>query len=270
ERFGLDLTQKQMKNAYDNLKAKYTGWVYLKNKTGNIYNAQTNTFTLTNEEWEEFKKGHPKAGSLKKTLCTIVDGNAATGMHKWTSTQTSVVGSSSCHRPKPLLIMDTVLHDIEDDAADTGHQTFEPTPEPTPDPISKPTPEHTTQRNPKKKAKFSKSSTFEDELARDMQKALQYWIKSKEGPTVVECSDKLMSVGLNPIDPLFLAAYNIFGQSADMRAAWMALPEIPDVLKGWIAMTATSSGLIKIIMDYDKKLLIVILIYLYVRFFGRE
>ncbi|KAJ0820616.1 putative Myb/SANT-like domain-containing protein [Helianthus annuus] len=56
EKFGLDLTQKQMKNAYDNLKAKYVGWVYLKNKTGNIYNPQTNTFSLTNEEWEEFKK----------------------------------------------------------------------------------------------------------------------------------------------------------------------------------------------------------------------
>ncbi|XP_076951113.1 L10-interacting MYB domain-containing protein-like [Bidens hawaiensis] len=67
EKFGLELNQKQMKNAYDNLKAKYIGWVYLKNKTGNLYNAQTNTFTLTNEEWEEFKKGHPKAASLKTT-----------------------------------------------------------------------------------------------------------------------------------------------------------------------------------------------------------
>ncbi|KAI7755661.1 hypothetical protein M8C21_021859 [Ambrosia artemisiifolia] len=128
-----------MKNAYDNLKAKYIGWLYLKNKTGNIYNAQTNTFTLTNEECEEFKKGHPKAGSLKTVplpfpeLCVeLFDGNAATGMHKWTSTQTiSVVGSSSCHCPKPLLIIDTVLHDTKEDDADTGHQTFELTPDPT-------------------------------------------------------------------------------------------------------------------------------------------
>ncbi|KAL8244856.1 hypothetical protein R6Q59_011114 [Mikania micrantha] len=56
DKFGMVLTQKQMKNAFDNLKAKYVGWLYLKNKTGNLYNAQTNTFTLTNEEWEEFKK----------------------------------------------------------------------------------------------------------------------------------------------------------------------------------------------------------------------
>ena len=56
QNFGVDLTQKQMKNSYDNLKAKYTGWIYLKNKTGNLYNPQTNTFNLTTEEWDEFKK----------------------------------------------------------------------------------------------------------------------------------------------------------------------------------------------------------------------
>ncbi|XP_076941276.1 L10-interacting MYB domain-containing protein-like [Bidens hawaiensis] len=67
EKFGLVFTQRQVKNAYDNLKAKYVGWVYLKNKTGNIYNPQTNIFTLTNEEWEEFKNGHPKAASIKTT-----------------------------------------------------------------------------------------------------------------------------------------------------------------------------------------------------------
>ncbi|XP_076881141.1 uncharacterized protein LOC143529183 [Bidens hawaiensis] len=73
EKFGLELNQKQMKNVCDNLKAKYIGWVYLKNKTGNLYNAQTNTFTLTNEEYEEFKKGHPKAASLKTTPLSFPD-----------------------------------------------------------------------------------------------------------------------------------------------------------------------------------------------------
>ncbi|KAL4577744.1 hypothetical protein LXL04_013857 [Taraxacum kok-saghyz] len=54
DNFGVDLTKKQLKNSYDNLKAKYTGWIYLKNKTGNLYNPQTNTFNLTAEEWDEF------------------------------------------------------------------------------------------------------------------------------------------------------------------------------------------------------------------------
>ncbi|KAJ0442085.1 hypothetical protein Hanom_Chr07g00610481 [Helianthus anomalus] len=78
-----------------------------------------------------------------------------------------------------------------------------------------------------------------------MQKALQVLIKGKEGPTVRECSEKLKLVGLDPVDPIFLAAFHIFGVSSDMREAWMALPEIPEVLRGWIGMTAKSLGLIK-------------------------
>lgn len=44
--------QKQMKNHYDYLKAKYNTWTRLKNKTGNVYDPTTNTFNLTDEEWE--------------------------------------------------------------------------------------------------------------------------------------------------------------------------------------------------------------------------
>ena len=44
--------QKQMKNHYDHLKAKFGAWSKLKNKTGNVYNPVTNTFNLSEEEWE--------------------------------------------------------------------------------------------------------------------------------------------------------------------------------------------------------------------------
>ncbi|KAK9048359.1 hypothetical protein SSX86_032678 [Deinandra increscens subsp. villosa] len=262
EKFGLELGQKQMKNAYDNLKAKYTGWVYLKNKTGNIYNAQTNTFTLTNEEWEEFRKGHPKAASLNTVplpfpeLCAqLFDGNAATGNGKWTSTQRSGVGSSSCHRVQQLLI----YNDTEEDDTGTYHHTsetnpdhihdstFEPTPERTPEPSPEPNPEP----NPKKRAKTSKSSSINaDDLALDIRQALQYLVKRKETPptptiTIAECSEKLKLVGLDPVNPLFLAAYNIFGGTSNMREAWMSLPDIPEVLRGWLVMTTTTLGQIK-------------------------
>ncbi|KAE8692659.1 hypothetical protein F3Y22_tig00110831pilonHSYRG00371 [Hibiscus syriacus] len=204
ERFGMELSQKQMKNTYDNLKAKYIGLVYLRNKTGNLYNPQTNTFTLTNEEWEEFRKGHPKVVSLKTTplpfleLCaTLFDGNSATGNCKWTSTQTtSGVGSSSCHHVQPLLLTNSSFIDSKDDDG-TSH---EPPSEPAPNTSVDPPPESSpTFDRPSKRAKTSKSSsdktivTFDD-IAVDMQKALQHIVKNKDGPTSVECYEKLTFV----------------------------------------------------------------------------
>nr|GFA63382.1 myb/SANT-like domain, Harbinger transposase-derived nuclease domain protein [Tanacetum cinerariifolium] len=56
EKFNIDFNQKDIKNGFDNLKAKYFGWLYLKNKTGNLYNPDTKMFNLTQEEWEDFKQ----------------------------------------------------------------------------------------------------------------------------------------------------------------------------------------------------------------------
>ncbi|KAD2392996.1 hypothetical protein R6Q59_029584 [Mikania micrantha] len=227
DKFCLALTQKQMKNAFDNLKSKYIGWVYLKKKLGT---------------------------SVVELCASLFDGNSATRSLKWTSSQTtSVVGSSSCQRVQQLLITDSVLHDKEDDA-DTSHQTSEPTPDPTNDPTFKPTHdptfeptrEPTPDSNPSKRSKTSKSSCVNsDELAHDMRQALQYLIKGQEGPTVAECYEKLKLVGLDPVDPLLLAAFHIFGVSTCMKEACMTLPNIPEVLRGWIVMTASSLGLIK-------------------------
>ncbi|KAL4590011.1 hypothetical protein LXL04_002929 [Taraxacum kok-saghyz] len=129
ERFGMELSQKQMKNCYDNLKAKYVGWAYLKNKTGNLYNPQTNMFNLTMEECDDSKKGHPKAAVLKThplphpELCAaLFDGSSATGNLKWTSTQSTqptqpvqtISGSSSC-RVQPLELMSTPFVAMYDD-----------------------------------------------------------------------------------------------------------------------------------------------------------
>ena len=51
--------QKQMKNHYDYLKAKYKAWSTLKNKVGNLYDPITNTFDLTEDQWDiEMKVTH--------------------------------------------------------------------------------------------------------------------------------------------------------------------------------------------------------------------
>ena len=44
--------QRQMKNHFDYLKSKFNAWTKLKNKTGNVYDPLTNTFNLTEEEWQ--------------------------------------------------------------------------------------------------------------------------------------------------------------------------------------------------------------------------
>lgn len=52
----LEVTQKQMRNEYDHLKWKFFEWAYLKQTMPDRYNSETNSFNLTNEEWEDFLK----------------------------------------------------------------------------------------------------------------------------------------------------------------------------------------------------------------------
>ncbi|GJQ91642.1 hypothetical protein Tco_0002781 [Tanacetum coccineum] len=79
-----------------------------------------------------------------------------------------------------------------------------------------------------------------DDLMVDMRSALRHKVKTTDGPTTEQCYEKLKLVGLRSTDPVFLAAFNIFGQSRQMREAWMTLPSEPDVLKGWIELTGVA------------------------------
>ncbi|CAI9273533.1 unnamed protein product [Lactuca saligna] len=266
EKFGFELTKKQMKNAYDNLKAKYTGWVYLKNKTGNIYNSQTNTFNLTAEEWDDFKKGHPKAASLRTIplpfpdLCArLFDGNSATGNFRSYSTQSSsVAGASSCRVP-PLQITATPFDAMDDDGVDTSHH--EPPPSAASPSAASPSAGSpytgspytaTPSGNPNKRAKPSTpvapsaspsasspdgTSVTADDLAFEMKKALQSLTK---GYTIPQCLEKLEVLQLGPTDPLRFVAYHIFGGTMNMREMWMHLPDVPEILRGWLEMTGVA------------------------------
>ncbi|KAL8244176.1 hypothetical protein R6Q59_010434 [Mikania micrantha] len=169
------------------------------------------------------QKGHPKAESLRTSPLPFLDlcaalfiGNTATGNCKWSSTQTtSIVGSSSINRVQYFLLMDT-----EDDAGTSQHNTPDPNTDPSFEPTCEPSREPSPKPNSSKRLRTSKSSSISaDDLANDMKKALQYLIKGKEGPTILECSKKLKLVGLDPVDPIFLTAYHIFGVSTSMREA---------------------------------------------------
>lgn len=171
----------------------------------------------------------------------VFEGLSATGGNQWTSTQTS--GVSSSPHVQTLQLQDGNFHNLEDDDGDSHEQSFQNGDEvPT---NNKAQTSNDNEARPNKKAKTSKTTITLDDLAKDMQQALKHMVKSMEGPSTDECYEKLKLVGLEPIDPLFLAAFNIFGQSIQMRQAWMTLPSDPEVLKGWIKMTGMTLGMFK-------------------------
>ncbi|GJW41989.1 Myb/SANT-like domain, harbinger transposase-derived nuclease domain protein [Tanacetum coccineum] len=102
EKFNIEFNKKDIKNGFDNLKAKYVGWLYLKNKTGNLYNSDTKMFNLTQEEWDDFKQIHKRAASLQSKplpysdLCEIVfQSISANGDGQWTNTEIGASASVS-------------------------------------------------------------------------------------------------------------------------------------------------------------------------------
>lgn len=48
----LVVDQKQMKNHYDYLKGKYRAWCKLRDHFNDLYDSSTNTFNLSEDEWE--------------------------------------------------------------------------------------------------------------------------------------------------------------------------------------------------------------------------
>ncbi|XP_052625036.1 L10-interacting MYB domain-containing protein-like [Lactuca sativa] len=82
--------QKQMKNRYDYLKAKFGAWLKLKNKTGNVYNPITNTFNMEEDEWQLEIKLNKMVETLRTSplvypdLCVqLFDGSAGCNWHSW-------------------------------------------------------------------------------------------------------------------------------------------------------------------------------------------
>ncbi|KAI3746744.1 hypothetical protein L6452_09183 [Arctium lappa] len=99
--------QRQMKNHYDYLKGKYGAWSKLKNKTGNIYDASTNSFKLSEEEWKMETKSNKYVEKLRTSplpfpdLCVqLFDGVASTGVGSWGPTSFESSSHSQSQRKK--------------------------------------------------------------------------------------------------------------------------------------------------------------------------
>ncbi|KAL7617199.1 hypothetical protein Lser_V15G00879 [Lactuca serriola] len=217
---------------------------------------------------------------ILRNLCArLFDGNNATGNFRSYSTQSSsVAGASSCRLP-PLQITATPFHAIDDDGDDTSHHEPPPSaaspyaaspsaasPSGNPNKRAKPSTSippsaspsvASPSGNPNKRAKPSTpippsaspstsspdgTSITGDDLALEMKKALQSLTK---GYTIPQCLEKLEVLQLGPTDPLRFVAYHIFGGTMNMREMWMHLPDVPEILRGWLEMKGTSLGVLK-------------------------
>nr|GEZ03632.1 hypothetical protein [Tanacetum cinerariifolium] len=174
EKFNIDFNQKDIKNGFDNLKAKYVEWLYLKNKTKNLYNSDIKMFNLTQEEWEDFKRASASGASASEA--------SASGA----SNIRERVGSLNMD-DDPLV--DVVVY-VDDDGNSRAYKIND-------------------EVRPKKKAKTSRITM--DDLMVDMHSALRHIVGTTYGPTTERCYEKLKLVGLRSTDLVFLVAFNIFG-----------------------------------------------------------
>ncbi|GJX41286.1 Myb/SANT-like domain, harbinger transposase-derived nuclease domain protein [Tanacetum coccineum] len=80
-----------------------------------------------------------------------------------------------------------------------------------------------------RRKKKSKKDSELGELEETMKNAISnIAAQENQGPTMDECHEKLMSMRLEPDDPIYLVATGIFCQSKSYREAWMLLPSIPN------------------------------------------
>ncbi|XP_074383565.1 uncharacterized protein LOC141725080 isoform X2 [Apium graveolens] len=205
--------QKQTKNRFDYIRYKYQAWCRLRNKSQNVYDASTNTFNLSEEEWDQEIQTNPKAKTLKTS---------------------------------PLLFPDLCIQLF--DGVSAGRGSFEESNVSNPNP-EKVTPQvqenkdtrHDESQRPRKKSKQLVNQSNNSQFEENMCKALEIIIQKQNGPTNMECRGRLKSLGWSAENPLYQLALGIFCESASHREAWMNLEE--DEAEIWVKMISRKLGL---------------------------
>ncbi|XP_023765942.1 uncharacterized protein LOC111914433 [Lactuca sativa] len=210
-----------MKNRYNYLKAKYAVWLKLKNKTGNLYNLVTNSFNMTNEEWEAEAKLNKYVDKLRNAplpcpnLCTqLFDGVTSTGVHSW--------GPSST-LPNPNETFST--HNFED----TEMEETTPHPDTPSSTVPQPNSEESSGRTKSKRGKRNgpKETTLDDELkeaGKEIIKAAQAFTKTNNLDKEMDaCMAKLTSLEWGEYDQKYTTALMLFSESVDNRKIWLRL-----------------------------------------------
>ncbi|PWA47138.1 hypothetical protein CTI12_AA430900 [Artemisia annua] len=219
---------KQMRNHYEYLKAKYKAWSTLKNKVGNLYDPVTNTFALTDEEWNIEMKGNKYIESLKSAplvlpkLCArLYDGVLDTEEENDGSFSER---SKSCAEPN--LIEDTENISETQGASTSKHNGSC----------------HTETQRPAKKGKTLQNCN-KSSIEEGMSEALKLIIKGNNGPSFRDCREKLQGIGWGAKNPLHKMALVIFCESATYREAWMDLQA--DEVEDWVLWHQEKKPIVK-------------------------
>ncbi|XP_059302278.1 uncharacterized protein LOC132054252 [Lycium ferocissimum] len=178
---------KKMKNYYDYLKEKNQAWLPLTKGTDNIYDPAIHTFQMSNSEWDEYIKAHPKAKTLRNSplpfpnlYTKLFEGSTATRIHSWSPSCTyRQPGVSSVSTP---IDIDT-LDGAEDLFGDKNNEAPKDSPS-----------QSSVSVERKASGKKRKLSSSELEIDEKMSIALELLIKKSSGLDVEECMDKLQGL----------------------------------------------------------------------------
>ncbi|KAJ9557775.1 hypothetical protein OSB04_012389 [Centaurea solstitialis] len=230
-----------------------------------IRHPKTNTFNLSEKEWGEFIKGHPKGKSLKSSplafpdLCqALFDRTSATGSHAYAPSSTrervSVVSSSS---------FTSHIHTIEMRMMKSLKKKYQLQPQ--------------MSRGQMLRLKILQMSREQQQLHLDRVRGIKPRCTSSTyhtatpvvqppppppssppppvvqprppPPTIAQidpvrnaCVERLNSLGLDPTDPLYTTAIDILGHTTLLRDAWLMMTPDPNVLRDWIARTGRRLG----------------------------
>ncbi|KAD7479364.1 hypothetical protein E3N88_02500 [Mikania micrantha] len=215
--------QKQMKNHYDYLKAKFTVWTKLKNKTGNVYDPITNMFNLSEEDWQLEIKSNKHAEALRSAplvypdLCIqLFEGSTSTGFDSW--------GPSST-LPHPFEdVYEHNLNDFEDIECTQMDPPLQS--------VSEESSGHSKKEIKKRKAKETMTSQIM-EVGEHIKKLATMIIENHKASNDMEaCMTKLGTMGWDESDAKYQTALMLFGESADIRKVWLQLQ--PQTCELWV------------------------------------
>ncbi|KAK1429949.1 hypothetical protein QVD17_12312 [Tagetes erecta] len=236
-----------MKNRYDYVKGKFAAWTKLKNKTGNAYDPSTNTFNLTEDEWQIEMKSNKHVEALRRSpvsypeLCIqLFEASTSNGFDSW--------GPSS-----------TLPHPVEEvsDHNLTGLDDIESTQiEPPTQGVSEESSvrsrnkrEFLTQgeeasvraNNKRGKRKETLNSKL-IEVGEEISKMAKMLIEKHNLSNDMDaCMEKLGTLGWEDFDARYQTALLLFGESADIRKVWLKLQ--PHTCELWVNNAGAKYGL---------------------------